>query len=331
MNGPRAADRVVSALARGGCAALGCLPVGAANALADAAAVGLQAWSAAHERRVGPRGRGLRRNQRIVFRDDLDPERARRLERDWSRHLARLAVDCARLSRLSPESLARVVDLRPLAAVEPLLAEGRGVLGVSGHIGVWELLAHLPRLCGIPLTVVARPRASPALEVFLSEVRRRGGARVIGQRGALWQLRTALARGEAAGLLVDENARRRPVFSPFLGTAAATSPVAAFLQRVTGAPIAVVTCPRTGPGRFEARLWDVIRPVPDEDADAQRHRVTRAVNDALSRAILAHPEQWLWSSRRFLTRPPGEEPGPDGLPPRWPAHAAAREIANPVA
>ena len=36
----------------------------------------------------------------------------------------------------------------------------------------------------------------------------------------------------------------------------------------------------------------------------------------LSRAILAYPEQWFWGSRRFLTRPPGEAPGPDGLPPR---------------
>ena len=65
-----------------------------------------------------------------------------------------------------------------------------------------------------------------------------------------------------------------------------------------------------------------------EEPDAELRRVTHAVNDALSRAILLHPEQWLWSSRRFLTRPPGESPGPDGLPPRWAASAVARGMPD---
>ena len=62
---------------------------------------------------------------------------------------------------------------RYVAAVEPVLREGRGLVAVSGHLGVWDVLA-------------------------------------------------ALRRGEIAGLLADENAPRRPVFAPFLGTAAAT-------------------------------------------------------------------------------------------------------------
>ena len=297
---------------------LGRLPVGAAYALADAASLGLLAWSAAHERRVAPLGRGLRRNQRIVFREALSPELSRRLERAWARHLARLAVDGARLARLSSASLAEAVDLPCLCALEEAMAEGRGVIGVTGHIGVWEILAHLPRLTGIPVTVVARSRRSPVAEAFLSGERRRGGARSIPQRGALWTLKRALARGEAVGLLADENVRVRPVFAPFLGTVAASSPSAAFLQRLTGAPIVVVACHRTGTGRFALRVWDVIRRPRDGTHDAQ---VTRAVNDALSRAILAQPDQWLWGSRRFETRPPGEAPGPDGLPPRGPGAA----------
>ena len=43
------------------------------------------------------------------------------------------------------------------------------------------------------------------------------------------------------GFLADENTTEEPVFAAFLGTLAATSPMAAFLQRRTGAPIAVVS------------------------------------------------------------------------------------------
>jgi KDO2-lipid IV(A) lauroyltransferase len=263
-------------------------------------------------------GRGLSRNQRIAFREGASERDAARLRRAWARHLARLAVDCTRLARLAPEELARRVELAALPELRALLAEGRGLIGVSGHIGVWEVLAHLPRLAAIPLTVVARPRASPALEAWLCALRRRGGARVLPQRGALRPLARALRRGEAVGLLCDEDAPRGAVFAPFLGTPAATSPAAAWLQRASGAPIAVVACHRSGAARWRVELWGVIRRAPAADAETELRRTTGALNEALSRAILARPEQWLWSSRRFATRPPGERPGSDGLPPRAP-------------
>jgi lauroyl/myristoyl acyltransferase len=69
-----------------------------------------------------------------------------------------------------------------------------------------------------------------------------------------------------------------------------------------------------GRARYRFRVWRVIRPVPG-DADEERRRVVREMNQGLSEAILAAPAQWLWGSRRFHTRPAGERPGPDGLPP----------------
>ena len=46
-----------------------------------------------------------------------------------------------------------------------------------------------------------------------------------------------------------------------------------------------------------------------------------AIHEALEEAIRAHPEQWLWTYRRWRTRPKGEQAGPDGLPPRLELHA----------
>ena len=120
--------------------------------------------------------------------------------------------------------------------------------------------------------VVARPLGSPALEAALAGLRRRGGQRVLAPRGALWPLVCSLRREGVVGLLVDEDAPRRAVFAPFLGTLAATRPTPAFLQRVTGAPIAVVSCARVGRGRFRLRCWEVIRPAPCGDAAAELQR-----------------------------------------------------------
>jgi len=171
-------------------------------------------------------------------------------------------------------------------------------------------------LVGVPLTVVMRPTGIAPVDAVLTAIRRTGGTRVLEKWGILLPLKRALERGEAVGLLADEDARERPIFLPFLGTLAATTPSVAFLQRVTGSPIVVLSVNRVGRGRWRCHVWRVIRPPPDPGDERASRGVTEAMNEALSRAILAYPEQWSWGSRRFFTRPAGERPGPDGLPPR---------------
>jgi KDO2-lipid IV(A) lauroyltransferase len=305
---------------------LGRLPVPVAYALADAAAPAVAVLARRHDRRAAAHGRGATRNQRIAYREAWTPDLSRRLQRGQARHLTRLVVDFARLPRLDAAAIRRCVDLRDFERLRKLAGEGRGVLCVSGHIGAWELPHQVSSRLGLPATVVARPARNAGVERVLRHLRTGAGQRVLDKRGALWKLTRALRRGDTVGLLADEDTAERGVFAPFLGTPAATSPVPAFLQRVTGAPIAVLTCPRVGTGRFRFRIWRVIRPVPGGDTEAEIQRVTEAINAALSEAILAYPEQWLWGSRRFATRPAGEVPGADGLPPAAPGSDASAAL-----
>ena len=309
-------QRTAGLALRGAAGALRRLPAGLAYALADAAALPLAAATLLHERRVAPHGRGLRRNQRIVFREELTPTRSRRLLLAWARHMTHLVVDFCRMPRLRAGALEPNVDAAAFREVIPLLREGRGLICVSGHLGVWELCPHLASLVGIPITMAVRPSGSEPVDALLTRIRSSGGARVLTKWGILLPLKHALERGEAVGLLADEDAGERGIFAPFLGTLASTTPSVAFLQRVTGATIVVASAHRVGRGRWRTHLWRVIRSEPSSDPERREREVTAAVNEALSRAILAYPEQWLWGSRRFLTRPPGEAPGADGLPPR---------------
>ncbi len=309
-------DRLVGAALLALSAGIRRLPVVVSYALADFAALFVVVYTLLHERRVAPKGRGLRRNFRIAFRDELTPARSRRLLWAWAQHMTRLAVDFCRMPAINAENLSRQVDLSGIDEFRAIYEEGNGLLCVSGHIGVWELSGHLLSLLVTPLRIVVRPMGIEPVNDVVNGIRRSGGQIVIEKRGALWPLKKALDRGELVGFLADENTTEDPVFAAFLGTLAATSPAAAFLQRVTGAPIAVVSCNRIGRGRFRCHIWDVIRAKPSDDKQADLEDVTSAINRALTAAVLAYPEQWLWSSRRFLTRPPDETTGPDGLPPR---------------
>ncbi|MGE0709480.1 MAG: lysophospholipid acyltransferase family protein [Planctomycetota bacterium] len=266
------------------------------------------------EPRANRRRRGVLRNLRIAFQDELDDAGRRRLCWRYARHAALLALEVLRLPLLTRRRAARRVDLRELRPVLELAAGGRGLIVATGHFGNWEALAYVGgRL--LPLTSLVRPCPEPGLQRFLMAHRQRSGQRVRGKFGGLWPLRKALQRGETIGLNVDENMRHGGLFVPFCGVLASTNPSAALLQRVSKAPIAVLTCPRTGPERYRVRVWDVIHPAPGP-AEEERARVTARIAAGFERALRADPEQWLWSLRRWETRPEGEPERPDGLPQR---------------
>jgi lauroyl/myristoyl acyltransferase len=92
---------------------------------------------------------------------------------------------------------------------------------------------------------------------------------------------------------------------PFFGVPAATVTAMSRIAKMTHA--VVIPCynrilPR-GRGfevRFEAPLTDY--PSDDPERDARR------MNEELEKVVRQYPEQYLWSYRRFKTRPPGSMP-----------------------
>jgi KDO2-lipid IV(A) lauroyltransferase len=287
------------------------LPASVGYALVDALALPLVVLSAAREKLVG---RGVRRNLRIAYRDELSVRETRRIQWAWARHMLWLGVDFVHMPDIQKDNLSRHVDLSEWDRVDKEYRRGKGVICVTGHIGVPELLGHVASLQGIP-TVGVFSTGAPAVDTVMAAIRSSGGQRVLPKAGAVWPLKKTLDRGEAIGLAADENTRKNPVFVPFLGTLAATSTTPALLHLSTGAPIVVATIHRVGRLRYRLHVWDVITRTEAGDRRAELEVISRKMNAALSRAIRAYPAQWFWGSRRFYTRPEGEVAGMDGIPP----------------
>jgi lauroyl/myristoyl acyltransferase len=92
---------------------------------------------------------------------------------------------------------------------------------------------------------------------------------------------------------------------PFFGVPAATITGFSRIARMTGA--AVIPCfNRILPwGRgFEVRFEPPLEGYPSDDPvkDARR------MNEELEKVVRMHPDQYLWSYRRFKTRPEGSPP-----------------------
>lgn len=288
------------------------LPVPVCCAITDLLAVPMCLGSWLREKLVG---RGVHRNLRIVYRDQLTPLMGRRMRWAWARHMTRLVLDFARMPEITAANLPQFVDVSDLHKLRSEVDPGKGLICITGHIGVAELTGHVAALTGMPVTGVFRLRENRAIDSVLERIRSSGGQRVLSKWISVWPLKKALDRGDAVGLAADENTKHKPVFVPFMGTIGATSAMPALLHLATGVPMAVVSVHRVGRLKYRFHLWDIIRHRKTDDRDADVLAVLERMNAALSRSILAYPEQWFWGARRYRERPPDEVMGVDGLPP----------------
>lgn len=297
---------------------VGVLPARVVHALASFPAMLLFTITRWREAKLNRRGRGAQRNMKIVFGRDLSKRDLRRLTWRYSLHMVRLLAETLRLRHMSARRVARAVDTSELEPFFERHRNGEGLIFASGHFGNWEAMVVRGAQV-LPMTSLARPCNEPGLQRFIMATRCHTGHTFHSKfeaTGGLWALRKAVKRGEAVGLNVDENTREGGMFVPFCGTLAATNLSAAVLQRFTKAPIVVVTVPRTGPCRFAFKVWGVIEPRPEASAEEEKRRVTTEIARAFETGLRAYPDQWMWSLRRWETRPEGEALDAEGFPPR---------------
>lgn len=94
---------------------------------------------------------------------------------------------------------------------------------------------------------------------------------------------------------------RDALFVPFFGVPAATVTSVARLARLTGAVVVPCVTRMTDEG-YVVRLHPAWESFPGDDLYA----ATRRMNEFIEQRVLEMPAQYLWSHRRFKTRPPGE-------------------------
>ena len=210
-------------------------------------------------------------------------------------------------SALDDGAVAEIASFEGCEHVDAALAAGRGALLTTAHFGNWELMGLALAQRGVPLNVIARPVADPALEGLLLRLRTRTGARVIPKADAVRAALKALRDGESVGILIDQNTvREQAAFVPFCGRLAATTRLTAQLHLRTGAPIIMSFCVPSGDGyRF---VFEPLRPGSGAGTNEEQvEELTAAATAQIERWVRRHPEAWLWIHDRWRTRPPGEE------------------------
>lgn len=240
---------------------------------------------------------------------ELTPAAREELGRRALRHLTWLAAEMLAV-RGFDASLERYVAFAPgaEARLRELMARGRGLVMVSGHVGHWELLARRLVRGGIPCASVARSGTNPVLHALLSRFRAESGFDVLlrDDPGTARAIIRCLRKGMLLGLLIDQDTDVQGAFVPFFGRPAWTPRAAGDLALRFEAPVAVIWSRRRGPAPGDGHELDVVE-VPYDlqatDREAESVRITAACTAHLEAAIRARPEEWVWMHERWKTRP----------------------------
>ncbi len=229
---------------------------------------------------------------------------AARLEivRGMFRHLGRSAAEAMRLSRFLEGPRAVRLSPEQKALLDAAVAEDKGVVAVTGHIGNWELLAQVVARAGYPITSIAKPLYDPRLTRWVHEQRTAHGMKLVwrGDDSAGKDMLRVFRDKGVLALLIDQDTKVQGAFVPFFGKPAHTPTAAAALALRFGAPLLVAWDHRVD-GRHVLHFERV--PYADSgDRDADVVALTAELNLRLERAIRMQPEQWVWMHRRWKTQ-----------------------------
>lgn len=243
--------------------------------------------------------RSERRQGRELAEQALPTLAARRLVRRSFENAGRNLAQCLLLRRPTPAAL-ELIEVNELSrrTLEAALAEGRGAVFVSPHLGPFELVAAAVAELGHRPVAVVRESYDPRLDPIVDAHRQLRGVGVIhrGHPGAPLRIVRALREGRPVGFLPDLPSRVPSVRCRLLGRPWQL-PVGP--QRIAircASPLLVGSLvPARRSAERPAAFGLEIRQIEPSDDELV---LTQRVADALSDAIRQLPDHWLWMAPR---------------------------------
>ena len=198
----------------------------------------------------------------------------------------------------------RLVQFRDRGIFDAAIAAGKHVILLAPHFAVLEI-AGLRLSQERPMVSMYKSPRNPVFDHVMRRSRSRFGGVMIERSSDLLPLIRLLRQGLPFYYLPDqEPGNAGYVFAPFFGVPAATLTAPSRMARLAQA-IVIPCYTRLLPfGRgYEVIMKPPIRDFPTSDALGDASRLNAAIEDAV-REI---PEQYLWTYKRFKTRP-GDAP-----------------------
>lgn len=238
----------------------------------------------------------------LAYGDSLTPAQRTRIGREFFVNSGKNLADVIRLRKHFASEIKPLVEVEGLEHLDEAYRRGKGVIGITGHIGNFELLAVYIASLGYRCAVIGREMYDPRLDRLLVENREAFGLINIKTTDSARTLMRWLHGGGVLGVLIDtDSSRVRGVFVPAFGRMSHTPVGQSVLGLRTGAAFVPIACVRTADNRYKIIVRPEISINPELPLEKAALELTSLCTKALEDIINTYPDQWIWLHNRWKT------------------------------
>lgn len=208
-------------------------------------------------------------------------------------------VEMLRLDLLDKQDLEKLFTIEGEEHIHAALAQGRGCILLTGHLGFWEAGSFAFPALGLPTAIVAKPMKNPFVDGYFRRLRESHGGYVIDSRKGARRIVKALQSNHLVGILMDQHtARKQAVRVPFFGRPAYTTPVITQMAKKYQVPVVPVFAYRNDDHTYRAKVYPPL--LLDHDlSEAGIVAGTTLLTAKIEEAIRHDIGQWFWIHRRW--------------------------------
>lgn len=210
-------------------------------------------------------------------------------------------------AQISPEEMMQRVTFVNEEIITSYLNNNQAVVLVAGHQGNWEWAIHRLGLSGNAYDVVYQKLNNPAFNTFTMEVRSRfKGVTLLEKRESIVASRDRKNIARAICLAADQ-APQKPesaYWTTFLNQDTAFFTGMERFARDYQYPVIFVELIRTSRGKYTMSFEALAS--PETYAEMPKGTIIERFARRLEKSILAYPEQYLWSHRRWKHEKPAQ-------------------------
>ena len=253
---------------------------------------------------IAPARRKTIENLKLAFGKEIDEDRIKEIAFQVFVNLAKNVADAVGLKKIKWDDVDKITEIEGLEYFDTAYRRGKGVIGFTGHIGNFELMAAYFSLRGYKLSVIGREVYDPRLDRLLVKNRESVGLKNIPTSAGAKPLLRVLRNGEFLGILADQDSSRvRGVFIDFFGRPARTPVGPVLLAYKTGSPIVPMAIIRIEKNRYRIIVKPPVELAFSDNREKDVIDTLQRCTDVLESIIREHPEQWLWMHDRWKSKP----------------------------
>lgn len=212
-------------------------------------------------------------------------------------------AESAKCWAMPPEwSIAQIKKVHHLDVLTSALADPKGALIITPHLGTWEMMNAWVNQYGTP-TIMYKPSKNPALDQFVLDSRKSLNAQLVPTDATgVKALFKTLKQGGFSVILPDHVPDRSGgVVVPFFGVDCLTSTLASKMAQKTGCKLVGLSCFRQAAGEGFEVYCDAL----DDPAlyDQDINIATATLNQSIETMINRFPEEYMWGYKRFRKAP----------------------------